>query len=146
MSTLVRRDHDSVLRPSLRRLRHRRRDRVRHLLAADAGACARSPSGYRREARRRGLPEAIGAVLAAARRLLRIPGPEPERTRHAGTDFVDRHPRRAGDGRHPLALGGGLALIDDSGMNRIPENIRNDEWWLATLGRTIVWARLRVRD
>ena len=21
-----------------------------------------------------------------------------------------------------------------------------DEWWLATLGRTIVWARLRVRD
>jgi len=22
----------------------------------------------------------------------------------------------------------------------------NDEWWLATLGRTIVWARLRVRD
>lgn len=22
----------------------------------------------------------------------------------------------------------------------------NEEWWLATLGRTIVWARLRVRD
>jgi hypothetical protein len=22
----------------------------------------------------------------------------------------------------------------------------NDEWWLATLARTIVWARLRVRD
>jgi hypothetical protein len=21
-----------------------------------------------------------------------------------------------------------------------------DEWWLATLGRTLVWARLRVRD
>ncbi|MDB6164653.1 MAG: hypothetical protein JWL98_2085 [Xanthomonadaceae bacterium] len=21
-----------------------------------------------------------------------------------------------------------------------------DEWWLATLGRTVVWARLRVRD
>lgn len=22
----------------------------------------------------------------------------------------------------------------------------NEQWWLATLGRTIVWARLRVRD
>ena len=22
----------------------------------------------------------------------------------------------------------------------------HDEWWLATLGRTIVWARLRIRD
>lgn len=22
----------------------------------------------------------------------------------------------------------------------------NDEWWLATLGRTVIWARLRVRD
>ena len=22
----------------------------------------------------------------------------------------------------------------------------NDRWWLATLGRTVVWARLRVRD
>lgn len=21
-----------------------------------------------------------------------------------------------------------------------------DEWWLATLGRTVVWARLRIRD
>ena len=25
-------------------------------------------------------------------------------------------------------------------------NETSDEWWLATLGRTIVWARLRVRD
>ena len=25
-------------------------------------------------------------------------------------------------------------------------NETRDEWWLATLGRTIVWARLRVRD
>lgn len=23
---------------------------------------------------------------------------------------------------------------------------RRDEWWLATLGRTVVWARLRVRE
>jgi hypothetical protein len=22
----------------------------------------------------------------------------------------------------------------------------HDEWWLATLGRTVIWARLRVRD
>lgn len=28
--------------------------------------------------------------------------------------------------------------MDDASMN--------DKWWLATLGRTIVWARLRVRD
>lgn len=25
-------------------------------------------------------------------------------------------------------------------------NERRDEWWLATLGRTVVWARLRVRE
>lgn len=25
-------------------------------------------------------------------------------------------------------------------------NDARDEWWLATLGRTVVWARLRVRD
>lgn len=31
--------------------------------------------------------------------------------------------------------------MDDS-MN----NDGRDQWWLATLGRTIVWARLRVRD
>ena len=28
-------------------------------------------------------------------------------------------------------------------MNHIPDT---DRWWLATLGRTIVWARLRVRE
>jgi hypothetical protein len=28
-------------------------------------------------------------------------------------------------------------------MNHIPDT---DQWWLATLGRTIVWARLRVRE
>ncbi len=26
------------------------------------------------------------------------------------------------------------------------ETSDSDQWWLATLGRTIVWARLRVRD
>lgn len=31
--------------------------------------------------------------------------------------------------------------MDDPGMHDT-----NEEWWLATLGRTIVWARLRVRD
>lgn len=25
-------------------------------------------------------------------------------------------------------------------------NIRHHEWWLATLGRTIIWARLGIRD
>ena len=25
-------------------------------------------------------------------------------------------------------------------------NDARDEWWLATLGRTVIWARLRVRD
>jgi hypothetical protein len=25
-------------------------------------------------------------------------------------------------------------------------NYNHDEWWLATLGRTLVWARLRVRE
>jgi hypothetical protein len=34
-----------------------------------------------------------------------------------------------------------MALKNESGMDST-----NDEWWLATLGRTIVWARLRVRD
>ncbi|MFC5569173.1 hypothetical protein ACFPN1_03705 [Lysobacter yangpyeongensis] len=29
-------------------------------------------------------------------------------------------------------------------MNR--DDNAHDEWWLATLGRTVVWARLRVRD
>ena len=32
----------------------------------------------------------------------------------------------------------------------LPDDGRNDDtlahWWLATLGRTIVWARMRVRD
>jgi hypothetical protein len=25
-------------------------------------------------------------------------------------------------------------------------DVAHDEWWLATLGRTVIWARLRVRD
>ena len=27
-----------------------------------------------------------------------------------------------------------------------PRDIAHDEWWLATLGRTLVWARLRVLE
>ncbi|QNP40805.1 hypothetical protein [Lysobacter solisilvae (ex Woo and Kim 2020)] len=27
-----------------------------------------------------------------------------------------------------------------------PSEHAHDEWWLATLGRTLVWARLRVRE
>ncbi len=30
-------------------------------------------------------------------------------------------------------------------MSDAPHHVR-EEWWLATLGRTIVWARLRVRE
>ncbi|GAB3367642.1 hypothetical protein GCM10027431_11790 [Lysobacter rhizosphaerae] len=30
-------------------------------------------------------------------------------------------------------------------MSSIPEGAR-DEWWLATLGRTVIWARLRVLE
>lgn len=26
------------------------------------------------------------------------------------------------------------------------DTLSHDEWWLASLGRTLVWARLRVRD
>ena len=31
-------------------------------------------------------------------------------------------------------------------MNQIHDASGADQWWLATLGRTIVWARLRVRE
>lgn len=33
-------------------------------------------------------------------------------------------------------------MNDENAMN---ETLR-EEWWLATLGRTVIWARLRVRD
>ena len=31
-------------------------------------------------------------------------------------------------------------------MNQAQDAPSADQWWLATLGRTIVWARLRVRE
>jgi hypothetical protein len=31
-------------------------------------------------------------------------------------------------------------------MAAIDDERPHDEWWLATLGRTVVWARLRVRE
>jgi len=31
-------------------------------------------------------------------------------------------------------------------MNEAQDASSADQWWLATLGRTIVWARLRVRE
>ena len=31
-------------------------------------------------------------------------------------------------------------------MNQAHDTPSADQWWLATLGRTIVWARLRVRE
>lgn len=36
-------------------------------------------------------------------------------------------------------------VIDTPGINGGGAPVRT-EWWLATLGRTIVWARLRVRE
>lgn len=33
-----------------------------------------------------------------------------------------------------------------TGMSQDSIDARQDEWWLATLARTIVWARLRMRD
>jgi len=31
-------------------------------------------------------------------------------------------------------------------MSRFDDDLARDEWWLATLGRTVFWARLRVRE
>ena len=31
-------------------------------------------------------------------------------------------------------------------MSMVNDGHPRDEWWLATLGRTVVWARLRVRE
>ncbi len=35
---------------------------------------------------------------------------------------------------------------DNMNDQRLHEQCLHDQWWLATLGRNIVWARLRVRD
>lgn len=37
--------------------------------------------------------------------------------------------------------------MSDASMNDDPMNeTLREEWWLATLGRTVIWARLRVRE
>jgi len=40
----------------------------------------------------------------------------------------------------------GAAPIHGDVMNEAHDASSADQWWLATLGRTIVWARLRVRE
>lgn len=36
-------------------------------------------------------------------------------------------------------------MTTDNTPQALPGQAENEQWWLATLGRTIVWARLRVR-
>lgn len=31
-------------------------------------------------------------------------------------------------------------------MNTMHDNMTHDSWWLASLGRVLIWARLRVRE
>src|SRR5690606_15801359 len=121
-----------VLRPAVRRPGHRRRDRIRDLLAADTGACARPPSGREGKAGRRRLPQAVGAVVVAERRLPRNAGHLAQRPGNAGAD------RAVGD--HPGPGAGGPALAVVAGAMSVHGG--QVQWWLATLGRNIVWARL----
>lgn len=47
----------------------------------------------------------------------------------------------------PRAYSQGGAAVGDPAMIEPVETVRdNDSWWLATLVRNIVWARLRVRE
>src|SRR5690606_40101789 len=117
-----------------------RSDRVHHLLATVAGAPARPPPRGARAPGRRRLPEAEGDVVAAGRRIPRDPRPHLHRPGHAcAPGAVDGDPEPGGL-RHPLAVVGGAGM---SGFDDMAPRI---EWWLATLGRTVVWARLRVRE
>src|SRR5690606_37780962 len=93
--------------------------------------------GDQGRARRRRVPAPGGVVVAAARRLPCVPGPFAQRPGHAGADLALGDPARARSGRDPVAVVGGA-------MSGLPAS--DGEWWLATLGRHIVWARLRVRE
>src|SRR5690606_26326620 len=111
--------------PVVRRLRDRRRDRVCDLLAADPGPHPRPPRGNQARARRMAVPQARGAVVAAARRLPGAPGPGPERPGHVGADLAGGDPVRPGDGRPAVAVVAGAV------------SAHGGQWWLATLGRHI---------
>ncbi len=39
-----------------------------------------------------------------------------------------------------------FAVVGLIGIREMMDNSDIEQWWLATLGRTIVWARLRVRE
>ena len=87
-------------RPALRRHRHRRILRVRHLLAAGAGAPARPPSRRRREAGRGAFakPSALWWLLSG-RYPRRRCATGVHRAGDAGAGRARHHHRRAGDGR-----------------------------------------------
>src|SRR5690606_22593125 len=107
------------------------------LLAADPGAHPRPPPGDQGRARRGRVPAPGRAVVAAARRLPRVPGPLAQRPGHPGADLALGDPARARAGRDPVAVVG-------CAMSGLPASV--GEWWLATVGRHIVWARLGVRE
>src|SRR5690606_17749481 len=111
------------LRAAVRCRRDRRRHRVRDLLAADPGAYPRPPPGNQGAARRSRVPQARRAVVAAARRLPRVPGPLAQRPGDPGADLAGGDPARARPGRAAVAVVAGSVSATAG------------EWWLATLGR-----------
>src|SRR5690606_6673514 len=70
-----------------------------------------------------------------------VPGPGVHRPGHARARFPDRHPWRAAGHGRVAAVGAGMSAPRDPAAGG-----SWTEWWLATLGRTVVWARLRVRE
>src|SRR5688572_16235309 len=133
-STLDTEPDDPVFRTALRRRRHRRLLRVRDLLATVAGAYPRSSPGPAERTRRRRVRAALGLGLAAAARLPGRKRRQPQRPGQSGADLV------ADDHRRPRLCCPALAAFHGDGMND------HDQWWLATIGRTVIWARLRVLD
>src|SRR3546814_330196 len=130
--------HDHVLRPAVRRRRHRRRHRVRDLLATGAGAPARPPPGCEGAAGRWRLPQARRAVVAVQRSLSICPRSAVHRPGHPRARGADGDRGRAGPRRPAVAAVDRGGAVSAAGMR--------DQWWLASLGRTVVWARLRVRE
>src|SRR5690606_37787439 len=124
---------DPVPRPARPRPGHRRVHRLRDLLAADAGPRARPPPRPARPVRHQRVRQPGRLGLAAPRGLPQRGRPQPGRTGHPGPHRAFDHPGRAADvGRAVRDLAGG-------GMS-------GAQWWLAPLGRTVVWARLRVLE
>src|SRR5690606_23698521 len=83
------------------------------------------------------LPRRQGPALAGRRPLPRARRPRAQRPGHSRPDRAVRDLVRAGHGRPALAL------FPGNEMNDIDTSA--DQWWLASLGTTLVWARLRVR-